>query len=384
MRKALLPIACTVVAATIAVGLMWWGRTPFADAPIPGAAPRWSTETPSFPPVGRGGVAEWGGVANVFGSVSSDPELDFTTALNAGNLSQMEAAYQRWMLVAPAKALRGAVLLPLEHRTRIQNRALALLADLDPVMFLRHADNLSGQLPAILAWLADGNPHAALRLLAQLPEADATTRQRQMAALLPRLVAVDPNLAARAITSEGNTLTLAQVQQVAAGYARKDLDLALRWASQVLTARSTSLGLSVDQALQDVTSSLVASAPEAAELLLSNTGDQAIRSLLVREIATHKARDDLIAGWSWLQQGGKTTESQGHAAEFLYRWSYVRPEQVGPLVLALEPTATQMDLAKNVAQVWKRKDPLAFESWVRTIPPGGVRDSVQAATQGLP
>lgn len=380
MPRIPLPIACAVLAAGIAGGLAWLAGGPDMGRPAPQAPPgRPGTAAAAAPSQGTapGRMAGWGGIANVFGTVSNHPEQDFAAALGAGSLPEIEAAYQRWMLAGPDAALRNAARLPPQHARRLQNKALALLAEQDPAAFLRHAASQREHLPAILAWVADSQPQAALRLLARLPDVDAELQRRLMDALLPRLAATDPNAAAQAVTAMGNTLTLAQVQQVAAGYARKDMALALQWAAQVLAAHSAALGISSEQALQDVAASLVAGAPEAAEQFAAQTGDPQLRQMLVREIAMEKARDDLGAAWAWLQQhGGAAPESQAHAADLLYRWSYARPQEVARLLPALAPSPLQSHLAVRLAQNWMRRDPVAFQNWARSLPPGAMRDTV--------
>jgi hypothetical protein len=72
--------------------------------------------------------------------------------------------------------------------------------------------------------------------------------------------------------------------------------------------------------------------------------------MLVRGIAMEKARDDLGAAWTWLQQhGGAAPESQAHAADLLYRWSYARPQEVARLLPALAPSPLQSHLAVRLA-----------------------------------
>lgn len=379
------PTVCTVLVVGIAGGLFWLAGEPAVGILAP-AAPVGSpgvesvTSRQVVQAAGSGRMAEWGGIADVFGVVSSNPEQDFVAALRLGKLPEIEAAYQRWMLVSPAEALRAATRLPSEHSRRIQSKALALLAEHDPATFLRYANGQQDHLPAILAWVADSNPNAALRLLTQLPEADAEAKRKWMAAMLPRLVAVDPSIAAQAVTATGNSVTLDQVQQVAAGYARKDITLALQWAAQVLAVRNSSLGVSANQAMRDVVSSLVASAPDAAEQFLLQPGNEHLKPVFEREIAMQKAQDDLAVGWAWLQKRG-TPSAQMSGADMLHRWSYTRPQEVARILPTLDPSPVQTQIATQLGRSWSRKRSASFEAWVGSLPLGPIREAALAGSR---
>lgn len=385
MSRMRIPTACTVLVVGIAGCLLWLASEPAVGilapvAPVGSLGVESGTSRQVVQAVRSSRMEGWGGIADVFGVVSSNPEQDFVAALRSGNLPEIEAAYQRWLLVSPGEALRVAALLPPEHSRRIQSKALALLAEHDLATFLRYANGQQDQLPAILAWVADSNPHVALHLMTLLPEVDADTKRKWMAAMLPRLVAVDPSMAAQAVTATGNPLTLDQVQQVTAGYARKDMALALQWAAQVLAARNSSLSVSANQAMRDVVSSLVASAPDAAEQFLLQPGNEHLKQEFELEIAMLKARDDLAVGWAWLQKR-ETPTAQLSGAELLYRWSYTRPQEVARILSMLAPSPIQEQIATQLGRNWSRKNSSSFDVWVGSLPPGSMREAALAAAR---
>jgi hypothetical protein len=116
-----------------------------------------------------------------------------------------------------------------------------------------------------------------------------------------------------------------------------------------------------------------AEALQAAQAALAQEREPERRSELIREIAAHKAQDDLGLAWTWLAQHRTDPGHAENVRNLLYHWSYARPEHVAALLPQVTSGEAQTAAAHQLAQLWNRKDPHAYHAWVASLPDGPLK-----------
>lgn len=114
-------------------------------------------------------------------------------------------------------------------------------------------------------------------------------------------------------------------------------------------------------------------AVQAAQEALATEPDPQRRRELIREIAAHKAHDDLGSAWTWLLQHRADPGYAENVRNLLYQWSYARPEHVAALLPQVTSGEAQTAAAQQLAQLWNRKDPHAYQAWVASLPEGPLK-----------
>lgn len=121
-----------------------------------------------------------------------------------------------------------------------------------------------------------------------------------------------------------------------------------------------------------------AAAVQAAQDALAREGDPQRKSELIREVAAHKARDDLGLAWTWLTQHRADPGYAENVRNLLYQWSYAKPEHVAALLPQVASGEAQAAAARQLAQLWNRKDPHAYQAWVASLPDGPLKAAARS------
>lgn len=116
-------------------------------------------------------------------------------------------------------------------------------------------------------------------------------------------------------------------------------------------------------------------AVQAAQDALATEADPARQRELIREIAAHKAQDDLGSAWTWLLQHRADPGYAENVRNLLYQWSYARPEHVATLLPQVTSGEAQTAAAQQLAQLWHKKDPHAYQAWVASLPEGPLKQA---------
>lgn len=119
-------------------------------------------------------------------------------------------------------------------------------------------------------------------------------------------------------------------------------------------------------------------AVQAAQDALATEADPARKRELIRAIAAHKAQDDLGSAWTWLLQHRADPGYAENVRNLLYQWSYARPEHVATLLPQVTSGEAQTAAAQQLAQLWHRKDPHAYQAWVASLPEGPLKAAAAA------
>ena len=106
---------------------------------------------------------------------------------------------------------------------------------------------------------------------------------------------------------------------------------------------------------------------------LARTADPQQKTELIREITALKAQDDLGSAWGWLTQHRSDPAYAESARNLLYQWSYARPEHVATLLPDVASGEAQAAAAQQLAQLWNKKDPHAYNAWVASLPEGPLK-----------
>lgn len=117
---------------------------------------------------------------------------------------------------------------------------------------------------------------------------------------------------------------------------------------------------------------------QGAQASLLQERDPQRRSELIREIAAHKARDDLGVAWTWLTQHRGDPGYAENVRNLLYQWSYARPEHVATLLPQVASGEAQTAAAQQLAQLWNKKDPHAYQAWVASLPEGALKTAARS------
>lgn len=316
-------------------------------------------------------------------AVVSAPELQaaFRTAMSQepGEPRQaaMRGAFIRWVLQAPEEALAHIDQIPQEDRQHLTATAIAALAEQQPDKFQRYATLLGKDTGAILAAslgaLAAKRPAEALDWIRQNPSLDENGALT--AAVVPELLRADVGLAARVVASMKGEAPVALIQQVAATYGKQDPEQAYRWVGEIIRDKPDA---SPSQVLNEVSSTLAAQDMSKAIDYMNRASDAEIRKSLMSEIAVTKSQDDLGAAWNWLNQYSNDPLYSEAAMNLVYRWSYVRPQEVAKILPSMSDPDMQTTAATHLARLWQQQDNQSFQKWVATLSPGNLRT---AATQ---
>ena len=295
----------------------------------------------------------------------------------AARADRLRAAFTRWLLAAPDHALAHAALIPAEDRRQVLTAALAALAQRRPDVFERHAGSLPDagiDLADVVGALAEADPGRALDWVRGHPALDRDGRLS--AAMLPALVPANPAGAAGAVAALRERAAPALIQQVAAAVARSDPAQAYAWVRQVSAGRAD---VTPARLLDAVSVTLAAADPDAAEQFMNRTTDADVRASLLNELAQRKGQDDLGAAWDWLGRYAGDPHYADAAQNLLYRWSWTRPEAVAQILPRVQDAALQADAAVHLTQLWRRKDPAAYEAWLASLPAGPLRTAALGA-----
>lgn len=290
--------------------------------------------------------------------------------------ARLRAAYVRWMLEAPGHALANSTGVPGEDRRQAVTGALAALAGRQPAVFERYAGSVAAHgtdLAAVIGAIADQDPARALDWVRRHPAFDANGQLS--AAVLPALMRSDVPAAARAVAAMKERASPALVQQVAAAYARHDPAQAYAWVRQLILERPDVLPARL---LDDVSASLVANDPQAAEQFMGRTAEADVRASLMNGLALRKGQEDLNAAWDWLQRYEGDERYADVAQNLLYRSSYARPQEVARILPRIADQAVQAGAATRLAQLWQRRDAAGYEAWLASLPEGPLKTAALA------
>lgn len=315
------------------------------------------------------------------GTATSAARSAFETALRLppgdARSAALQAAFSRWMVDAPAEASAHVASIPADDRRAVVTAALAALARASPASLKRYAALLGdggADLVDVIAAIAERDPALALDWIGRHPQLDV--KGVLTAAALPGLIERDVTLAARTVAGMKEDAPVALIQQVASAYARHDPARAYEWAAQVAGGRDD---LTPARLMDDVSASLAARDQYAAEEFMERSGDPAIKTSLMSELAIRKGQDDLGQAWRWLGQHGGDPAYAEAAQNLLYRWSYTRPEEVARILPGVHDAGVQATATAHLTQFWMKKDPAAYEKWVASLPPGQLRVNALAA-----
>ncbi|MBX3623480.1 MAG: hypothetical protein KF892_00595 [Rhizobacter sp.] len=117
---------------------------------------------------------------------------------------------------------------------------------------------------------------------------------------------------------------------------------------------------------------------QSAQASLLQERDPQRRSELIREIAAHKAQDDLGGAWTWLTQHRADPGYAENVRNLLYQWSYAKPEHVATLLPQVASGEAQAAAAQQLAQLWNKKDPHAYQAWVASLPEGALKTAARS------
>ncbi len=335
--------------------------------------------------VKTGTVAMAGELANIFDRSAPaatqlpDTEAAFNAALSQApdpsRLPVLQAAFVRWLLQAPAQALANINRIPSDERQEVVAHGLALLAQQRPGDFLNYAngmtDNYTNYMAAAMGVLAESHARLALELV-QRNQGRADPHGVIIGAILPGLIRNDLALAADTIAAMQDRASIAHLQQVAAAYAQHDPKQAYDWVRRVLANRTD---IAPTQILNDIAGSLVARNPADAAAYLNRTTDPVIRKSLLAEISIQKGQEDLTAAWTWLDQYRGDAQYGETALNLLYRWSYIKPEEVAKLLPKVADAQVQSMAATHLSRFWRQKDPTGYQVWIASLPPGAIKNS---------
>jgi hypothetical protein len=221
---------------------------------------------------------------------------------------------------------------------------------------------------AMLSALAEHQPQQALEWLQaeRLQRPDTMPQLEFYRAALPALLQADLHSAARAVAELRGHAPVDLIQHVAVEYAKHSPQQMYAWANE-LTHRSD---FEKTQTLHAVSASLVAADPTAAQAYLQYTQDATVRSSLLKEIASHKASENVRSGWEWLNRYRDDASYRENARALLSQWSVAKPAEVGDVVRSIPDAEFQRALAEQLAAVWREQDDAAFKSWAASLPPG--------------
>ena len=308
------------------------------------------------------------------GEAASTPQDAFASALAEADgewkYSQLTAAFTRLLHQSPDEALHDVDRIPLEYRQQVVSAALAQLAAQDPDRALGSIGGITANygmyLGVVLGVIAERNPRYAVDIAVQNAHRDPTGEV--FSSLFPALVHSNLDMAASVVGAmEKPPLTL--IQQVASGYARNDPERAYQWAVQVALRNGRN---SVDEAVHTLSMSLAVRSPEAAMNFLGRTQDAMIRNSLIRAISQQMGQQDLRTAWTWLSQYRTEAAYNENARNLLYRWSYVKAEEVAELLPSIDDREMQSAVAEELATAWQRSDPNAYQAWRSSWAPGSV------------
>lgn len=276
--------------------------------------------------------------------------------------------------------MNGAVLIPIDLREAVVAPALAKLAEQQAPVALSILGAVTGNYAAyasaVLGAIAKSDPRRAWDWAVQ--NADRDPGGEVMRALLPDIAPTYLDTAARAIAAMGDRAPVPVIQQVAAEYAMRDPQQAYTWA---LSFAQTRPAAAVDEIVSSVSAALAAHGPDDAAVFLNEATDPRIRASLIREIANRKSETDLREAWGWLSQYSADASYPENARNLLYRWAYLRPEEVASILRDVTDTEMRVAVARELASQWQRRDSVAYQTWVAALPAGPLRSAVAGAGQ---
>lgn len=294
------------------------------------------------------------------------PEEAFSSALaqtdGEWKSAQLTTAFTRLLAHSSGKALREVNRIPIDYRQQVVGSALAQLAAQQPERVLGYlegiSDNYATYLGIVLAVIAQRDPRRAVDIAMQNTHRDPTGEAFRT--LIPVLVQSNLEMGASAVGAMSKP-SVALIQQVASEYARNDPDRAYQWTFEVARHNGRD---SVNEAVDALSVSLAISSPELAANFLSRTPDPIVRNSLIRAISQQMGQQDLHSAWAWLSQYRTDSSYSENARNLLYRWCYVKPEEVAELLVSIEDREIRSAVADELAAAWQRKDPEAYEAWL--------------------
>jgi hypothetical protein len=269
---------------------------------------------------------------------------------------------------------------PIDLREVVVAPALAKLAEQQPTQALSVlagvTENYAMYAAAVLSVIARTHPRRALDWAVQ--NADRDPRGEMLRAIVPALAPANLDLAARTVAAMADRAPVSVIQQIASEYALRDPQQAYAWARSVAQTRSPAVMVEL---VNGVSAALAAHSVDDAAALLEESVDPRIRASLIREIANRKSEADVREAWTWLSQYSADASYPENARNLLYRWSYVRPEEVAGLLRNVTDADMQDAVARELSLQWQRRDPGAYQAWVGALPPGPLKSTMLTAAQ---
>ena len=314
--------------------------------------------------------------------MSADPASRFAAVLaqpeGEARLTALRRTFAQWLLTAPMDAMNAADGIPLDQREAVITVALAKLAEQQPTTALdvlgRVNENYATYAAAVLGVIANTDPRRALDWATL--NADRDPRGEMMRAIVPVLARSNPEIAVRAVAAMADRAPASLIQQVAAEYATRDPQQGYALARSL--ARSPT---AADEIVNSVSAALAAHDIDRAASFLKGAADPGIRASLIREIANRKSEADLHEAWTWLSQYSADASYPENARNLLYRWTYLRPEEVASVLDTVTDSEIRVAVARELAEQWPRRDNGAYHAWLGALPAGPVKSAILSAAQ---
>lgn len=313
-----------------------------------------------------------------------DPAMLFAASLarpdsDAKSLA-LKRAFARWLLAAPAQAMNSADRIPIEIREDVVAPALAQLAEAQPTQALgvlgNVRENYARYAAAVLGAIAKTDPRRALDWAAQNVDRDPSGEV--MRAIVSAVGPENLEAVAPAVVAMGNRAPVPLIQQVATEYAGRDPKQAYAWARGFAQSRPH---VAADQIVNGVSAAFAARSLSEATAYLNEEADPRIRASLLREIANRKSESDLREAWTWLSQYSAESSYPENARNLLYRWAYLRPEEVADILRNVADADIRNAVGRELSSQWQRRDSEAYQAWVGSLPAGPLKAAMLAGAQ---
>jgi len=176
----------------------------------------------------------------------------------------------------------------------------------------------------------------------------------------------------------GERAPVSLIQQVATEYAASDPKQAYAWARSFTQSQPAT---AVDQIVDSVSAALAAHSVADAAAYLNEAVDPRIRASLIREIANRKSEADLREAWIWLSQYSAEDRYAENARNLLFRWAYLRPEEVASLLRNVTDAPIRNAAARELSSQWQRRDSEGYQAWVGALPSGPLKTAMLSGSQ---
>jgi len=292
----------------------------------------------------------------------------------------LKRAFARWLLAAPVQAMSSADRIPVEMREVVVVPALAQLAERQPTQALgilgSVTEGYAMYAAAVLGAIAKTDPHRALSLAAQ--SADRDPGGEMIRAIVSVAGQTNLDMVAPVVVAMGERAPVSLIQQVATEYAASDPKQAYAWARSFTQSQPAT---AVDQIVDSVSAALAAHSVADAAAYLNEAVDPRIRASLIREIANRKSEADLREAWIWLSQYSAEDRYAENARNLLFRWAYLRPEEVASLLRNVTDAPIRNAAARELSSQWQRRDSEGYQAWVGALPSGPLKTAMLSGSQ---